>query len=198
MARGRRAIWCASRSSISCASWWSIAWSSTCSPAPGRWGSRRVSRGATQAIFVERDRENVALIHRNIGTLRYQDRATVRHADAYRWARSFTPDDGGPVVVFLDPPYREYEIHARHLNRMLAGLVEKLPTGSVVVLESGRTLDARILPDFDAWDIRRYGGTHLALRVIDPPDDAATFGGVEDSPDRETATDAEPEDAGDE
>jgi len=135
----------------------------------GALGLEALSRGARQAIFVERDRENVALIHRNIATLRYQDRAAVRLTDAYRWARSYAPADDAPVVVLLDPPYREYEIHAKHLNRMLAGLVERLPAGSVVVLESGRTLDADILPDFDAWDIRRYGGTQLALRVLEGP-----------------------------
>jgi 16S rRNA (guanine966-N2)-methyltransferase len=132
----------------------------------GALGLEALSRGARRAVFVERDRDNVALIYRNIATLRYQDRAIVKHADAYRWARSYRPDDTGPVVVFLDPPYREYEIHTRYLNRMLAGLVEKLPAGSTIVLESGRTLDDRILPDFDAWDIRRYGGTQLALMII--------------------------------
>jgi 16S rRNA (guanine966-N2)-methyltransferase len=164
----------------------------------GALGLEALSRGARQALFVERDRENVALIHRNIATLRYQDRATVRHVDAYRWARSYSPADDEPVVVFLDPPYREYEIHARYLNRMLAGLVEKLPPGSVVVLESGRILDDRILPDVDAWDIRRYGGTQLALRVIDKPIEASTSGGHPDGSERETETEAGPEDAGDE
>jgi 16S rRNA (guanine966-N2)-methyltransferase len=137
----------------------------------GALGLEALSRGARQAIFVERDRENVALIHRNIATLRYQDRTVVRHADAYRWARSYEPADGGPVVVFLDPPYREYEIHARYLNRMIAGLVEELPPGSAIVLESGRTLDDRILPGFDSWDIRRYGSTQVALLVIPEPEE---------------------------
>ena len=129
----------------------------------GALGLEALSRGARRATFVERDRENVGLIYRNIATLRYQERTTVRHADAYRWARTYEPGDADPVVVFLDPPYREYEIHAKYLNRMLAGLVGKLPTGSAIVLESGRTLDDRILPDLDSWDIRRYGGTQVAL-----------------------------------
>jgi 16S rRNA (guanine966-N2)-methyltransferase len=166
----------------------------------GALGLEALSRGARQAVFVERDRENVALIHRNIATLRYQDRTVVRHADAYRWARSFEPVEGEPVVVFLDPPYREYEIHARNLNRMIAGLVEKLPPGSAVVLESGRTLDDRILPHLDAWDIRRYGGTQVALLVIPEPGpdagaavDGAGESGRSEGPDHPAA-----EDAGDE
>src|SRR6516164_948348 len=47
----------------------------------GALGLEALSRGAQRAIFVERDRENVALIHRNIATLRYEARAQVRHAD---------------------------------------------------------------------------------------------------------------------
>lgn len=132
----------------------------------GAIGLEALSRGARHAVFVERDRENVGLIHRNIGTLRYQDRTTVRHADAYRWARSYEPAGDEPIVVFLDPPYREYEIHAKYLNRMLSGLVEKVPAGSAIVLESGKMLDDRILPDLPAWDIRRYGGTQVALLIV--------------------------------
>jgi 16S rRNA (guanine966-N2)-methyltransferase len=155
----------------------------------GALGLEALSRGARQAVFVERDKENVALIYRNIGTLRYQDRTAVRHADAYRWAKSYEPDDDSPVVVFLDPPYREYEIHAKYLNRLLAGLVGKLPPGSAIALESGRTLDGRILPDFHAWDIRRYGSTQVALLVVSQsagPPDGENVGDVpaaEDDPD---------------
>jgi 16S rRNA (guanine966-N2)-methyltransferase len=140
----------------------------------GALGLEALSRGASRAIFLERDRENVGLIRRNIATLRYQDRAQVRHGDAYRWARSYQPADDCPIVVFLDPPYREYEIHARYLNQMLARLVEKVPPGSVVALESGRILDERILPDFASWDIRRYGSTQVALKVVSGPLDAAS------------------------
>jgi 16S rRNA (guanine966-N2)-methyltransferase len=161
----------------------------------GALGLEALSRGARQAIFVERDRDNVALIHRNIATLRYQDRAAVRHADAYRWARSYAPADDSPVVVLLDPPYREYEIHGKYLNRMLAGLVETLPPGSVVVLESGRTLDARILADFDTWDIRRYGGTQIALRVTEAPIGQR---GEPDGSETDAAPGAERGDVGDE
>jgi 16S rRNA (guanine966-N2)-methyltransferase len=142
----------------------------------GALGLEALSRGAQRAIFVERNRENVGLIFRNLGTLRYEDRAIVRHADAYRWVRSFRAVDDRPLVVFLDPPYREYETHARHLNQMLAQLVEKLPPGSAVALESGRVLDERILPEFTSWDIRRYGSTQVALRFLTAPDTTASEG----------------------
>ncbi len=131
----------------------------------GAVGLEALSRGASRVTFVERNRENVGLIHRNIASLRYEGRARVRHADAYRWARSLRPLDDRPIVVFLDPPYRDYEVNARRLRQMIAGLLERLPAGSAVALESGRTLDAQILPDLDSWDIRRYGNTQVAIMV---------------------------------
>ncbi|MGO9467844.1 MAG: RsmD family RNA methyltransferase [Isosphaeraceae bacterium] len=131
----------------------------------GAVGLEALSRGASRAIFVERDRENVGLIHRNIATLRYEGRAQVRHADAYRWARSLRPLDDRPIVVFLDPPYRDYEVNARRLWHTIGGLFERLPAGSAVALESGRILDGQILPDFDSWDVRRYGNSQVAIRV---------------------------------
>src|SRR3954454_9559224 len=70
----------------------------------GALGLEALSRGAARAIFVEQNRDNVALIYRNVATLRYEDRARVFPADAYRWCRAFAPVDDEPVVVFLDPP----------------------------------------------------------------------------------------------
>jgi 16S rRNA (guanine966-N2)-methyltransferase len=132
----------------------------------GALGLEALSRGAERAIFVERDRENVELILRNIGTLRYEDRTQVRLADAYRWVRSFQPPTDQNVAVFLDPPYREYELRAGRLNQMIGHLVDHLPAGSLVALEAGRILDARILPEYESWDIRRYGDTRIAIKVV--------------------------------
>src|SRR5579864_2446215 len=55
----------------------------------GALGLEALSRGALRAIFVEKNRANVGLIHRNLTTLRYEDRAIVLPTDAFRWARSF-------------------------------------------------------------------------------------------------------------
>jgi len=132
----------------------------------GAVGLEALSRGAERAIFIEKNRENVGLIHRNIAILRYQDRAQVRLTDAYRWARTFEPVEQAPMAVFLDPPYREYEIHRRRLGQLLGSLVANLPALSVIALEAGRDLDGEILPDFESWDIRRYGDTQIAIRVL--------------------------------
>ena len=149
----------------------------------GALGFEALSRGATRAVFVERDRDNVALIHRNLATLRFEDRARVQLADAYRWARLVEPSDEEPVVVFLDPPYRDYERHAGKVFDLLARLVEALPPGSTLAVESGRELDAEVLPGLDAWDVRRHGGTRVAIRTLTrtetPPPEPPSAGPLE-------------------
>jgi 16S rRNA (guanine966-N2)-methyltransferase len=139
----------------------------------GALGLEALSRGASRAIFVESDRGNVGLIFRNIATLRYEDRTQVRHADAYRWVRSFEPVGERPLVVLIDPPYREGAAHERRLNQLITHLVEKLPPASAVALEVGAELDASILPDFESWDVRRYGDTRIAIHVVPRPSELA-------------------------
>jgi 16S rRNA (guanine966-N2)-methyltransferase len=133
----------------------------------GAIGLEALSRGAESAVFVEKDRETVGLIHGNVAKLRYQDRAQIRLADAHRWVRSHAADLEGPTAVFLDPPYREYEVGVKRIRATLDLLVEGLPAGSLIVLEAGRVLDDQILPDFDAWDVRRYGDTQVAFWLRD-------------------------------
>ncbi len=142
----------------------------------GALGLEALSRGAERAIFVERDREAVALIYRNVATLRYEDRAKVMLTDAYRFARGLVGDpEGGPLVVFIDPPYREYEVRKKQVCAMLAGLIAQLPVGSTLVVESSRALDDQTLPELDHWNVRRYGGTLVAILTLgadEPADDA--------------------------
>ncbi|HEY2155614.1 MAG TPA: 16S rRNA (guanine(966)-N(2))-methyltransferase RsmD [Isosphaeraceae bacterium] len=133
----------------------------------GGLGLEALSRGALRADFVELKRENVGLIKRNVATLRYEGRARVHPTDAHRWARSFVPEGDASMVVFVDPPYREYENHPTRVRRTLEILMEKLPEGSTLVVESRKDLDAAILPEFTSWDLRRYGGTQVAILTVE-------------------------------
>lgn len=132
----------------------------------GAIGLEGLSRGASQAIFVEKNRENVGLIHRNLELLRYEDRARVQLGDAYRWARTYEPVEGEPVVVVLDPPYRDYETRAKKIHMLVSELMAKLPSGSMIAVESGLTLNEGLLPEFEAWDVRRYGGTQVGFLTV--------------------------------
>ena len=87
----------------------------------------------------------------------------------------FNRPDERPVVVLIDPPYQEYERRGKVLNQMIVQLVEKMPGGSVVVVEAGRVLDERVLEDLQSWDIRRYSSTRIAIRVVGGRGDRCRF-----------------------
>jgi 16S rRNA (guanine966-N2)-methyltransferase len=140
----------------------------------GALGLEALSRGALRAIFVEKHRGNVALIHRNAATLRYEDRVTVLPTDVFRWARTYTPIDDEPVVVFIDPPYREYENHPRRVRALLIDLLGRLPLDSVLAVEASRSLDSDVLPEPERWDVRRYGDTQIAVRSVSRQETSAS------------------------
>ncbi|WZO99456.1 16S rRNA (guanine(966)-N(2))-methyltransferase RsmD [Isosphaeraceae bacterium EP7] len=136
-------------------------------------GLEALSRGARRAIFVERDRDNVEMIRRNIATLRFEGQAHVMANDTYRWARASLKHIDEPMVVFIDPPYREYENHPERVTKLLTDLIEHMLPGSAIALEAGKTMELDTLPDLDAWDVRRYGGTRIAIRLVGEPAEAA-------------------------
>jgi 16S rRNA (guanine966-N2)-methyltransferase len=140
----------------------------------GALGLEALSRGGAYAVFVEKDRKNAALIRRNLATLKLQGRGGVLAADAYKWAKTFTPDVDEPTLVLMDPPYRDFTDHPQRIRDLIVALIERMPRGSTLVVESDRDHEAEILPDPEAWDIRRYGGTQVAIRdlVADEPDGA--------------------------
>ncbi|MFO0959884.1 MAG: 23S rRNA (adenine(2030)-N(6))-methyltransferase RlmJ [Isosphaeraceae bacterium] len=132
----------------------------------GALGLEALSRGADRAHFVEIRGEAVGLIYRNLATLRYEDRARVHRADAYRWCRSFEPEPGRPCLVFIDPPYAEYDNHPDRMTRLLESLMEKLPGGSMIVLEASKHSRPDFLPEPGRWDRRQYGGSLVAVLEI--------------------------------
>jgi len=120
----------------------------------GALGLEALSRGAAGAVFVDKDREAVRTIERNLDKLGLAG-ATVVRSDAIRFLAA---EERRYDVVFVDPPYEMVESlrmpFAEHLPRVLAG-------GGLVVLEtaSGCVFD---LP-LPARDSRRYGSTLITI-----------------------------------
>lgn len=139
----------------------------------GALGLEALSRGGAVALFVEKDRKNVGLIRRNLATLRFEGRGGVLAADAYRWAKSFQPESDEPALVLMDPPYRDYSDHPGRIRELIVTLIERLPKGSTIVVESDRGHEEEALPDIDMWDLRRYGSTRVAIRDLDEFEDVA-------------------------
>src|SRR5207245_4093723 len=68
----------------------------------GAFGLEALSRGADAAVFIEQDREALAILRRNIAALGEGARAQIIPGDASHPPRAMS----GCAVAFLDPPYR--------------------------------------------------------------------------------------------
>ena len=64
-----------------------------------------ISRGAEQAVLVERDRSALDAIAANLNTIGFDDSAKVVPMDVHRFVRAAPPADAPFDLVFVDPPY---------------------------------------------------------------------------------------------
>ena len=147
----------------------------------GAVGIEALSRGAAEAVFVEKSPAVVKVIRENLEKLGLRDRARVHAAGVGTFLRSSTAVFD---VVFLDPPYEAEEEYAATLgyiggpgcdpgfqNRAPgnpATVVGMLAKGSVVVVEHRRKdrLDERF-------------GVLVRTRVLEQGDAALSFYAVE-------------------
>ena len=68
----------------------------------GAFGLEALSRGATEAVFIERDPEAVAVLRRNVTALGESAHVEIVPGDATHPPRAASPC----AVAFVDPPYR--------------------------------------------------------------------------------------------
>jgi 16S rRNA (guanine966-N2)-methyltransferase len=119
----------------------------------GALGIEALSRGASSAVFVDRDPRAVAAIERNLASLGL-DEEVVRQ-DAGRFLRCGM---GTFDLVFVDPPYDS-------ASRMAGPLSERLPAitaeGARIVTESDKRNPLEL--PFPLITERTYGDTRIAI-----------------------------------
>ncbi|EPX86982.1 16S rRNA (guanine(966)-N(2))-methyltransferase RsmD [Salipiger mucosus] len=124
----------------------------------GALGLEALSRGATQATFVDEGRKAQALLRENIRLLGCADRCRVIARDATRLPPAETPC----TLVFLDPPYGR-DLGAKALTA--ARPAGWIAPGALVVWEENAPQAA---PEgFTPLDTRRYGDTTVTLLEAD-------------------------------
>lgn len=126
-----------------------------------------ISRGAASAVMVDRETRPALGNLRNLGIA---DRAELVGADVEQWVERYdsTGRDEAFDLVFLDPPWREWEGLCDRLDR---GLVGMLGRGGRLVAESG----SRFLPSFPSLERvreRRYGRTLITFHEHSSSDES--------------------------
>jgi len=96
----------------------------------GAFGLEALSRGAAEAVFIERDRAALAALRANITACDAEARCRVVAGDALR-----PPPGRGCSLVFLDPPYGQGMV-----ERAVAGLTAAgwIAADALIVAEIGR------------------------------------------------------------
>ena len=127
----------------------------------GALGIEAVSRGARQAIFVERDRAAIGALQANLSALGLTDeQAEVRREDADDALRRARERQETYDLVLIDPPYgRVLELGPR-LSAVLGALLA--PDGRVV-LKSDRRAPLQLGLGLACERERRYGDTTIAI-----------------------------------
>jgi 16S rRNA (guanine966-N2)-methyltransferase len=122
----------------------------------GALGIEALSRGASQAAFVDSSSAAVAALRRNLDALGAE--AEVRRQDALAYLRSASRDGRLYDLVFLDPPYRQAELLGPELTEALGPV---LGTRSRVLTESDRRHPLEL--GLEMVDERRYGDTLIRI-----------------------------------
>jgi 16S rRNA (guanine966-N2)-methyltransferase len=109
----------------------------------GAVGIEALSRGANEAIFIERHAPAAAVIRKNLESLEVKSGARVLSTDALRGLalleRGLAQDPCIPTIVFLDPPYDKTEEYDRVLSFL--GSAVLLDAQSLVIAEHRKTFD---------------------------------------------------------
>lgn len=94
----------------------------------GAMGIEALSRGASEAVFVDSDRSSIACINNNIRSSKAEERAHVILSDAHKYLSDCNKSFD---IIFLDPPYFD-NIYSTILD-MIAKNNVLSPEGIIVV-----------------------------------------------------------------
>lgn|SRR5262245_61917847 len=130
----------------------------------GAVGIEALSRGAREALFIEREPRLAGEIDRHLSTFHVKEHGRVMRADAYRWVERWEAP-AEPVNLFISPPFIDFERRLGPLLQLLADLESKAAPGSVLVLQAESNFSVKKLPGSKEWDVRRYGRNQLLIWV---------------------------------
>ena len=125
----------------------------------GALGLEALSRGATRAVFMERDRPALAVLRANIEALGAAEAARVLPCDVLRPPRADLPCN----LLFLDPPYGKAMGPAALAALRAAGW---LAPAALICLEVGRGEEVTLGEEWELLAEREHGAARmLALRL---------------------------------
>jgi len=129
----------------------------------GSVGIEALSRGAAQAVFVERSAAGLKAIRLNLANTRLAERGVVVPGDIPKVLERVCRDYGPFDVVFVDPPYGEDALPA-----VVAGLLQRtgLAAGGVLVVQ--HPVEVELPAAAVPYRQKRFGHTRLSFLQAAP------------------------------
>ena len=124
-------------------------------------GLEALSRGATRAVFVERDAAAVVALRRNVAALGVEAGTRILRADVDRALDRLAADGERFDLVFLDPPY-DADLVARTLDR-LAAEAAMVAKAIVIAQHFTKHPPPSAVGALAAFRTRRFGETTLTF-----------------------------------
>ena len=125
-------------------------------------GLEALSRGARQALFVERDFRLAQDIEGHLRAFGLFKQAKLFRTDAYRWMAAWQPP-AEPVNVFLSPPFRDLGERTEDFVQAVHNLQAKIALESVIVIQGEMGSPLGNDADLAGWEERRYGRNVLLI-----------------------------------
>jgi len=125
----------------------------------GNLGIEALSRGASEAIFIDSKAEAIELIKKNLEITGLKSKAVVIRADVEKGLKNLIKDKQKFNLIFLDPPYG---ISVSFLNAILFMLSSYLlDADGLLVLERPAKANPITVEGLEIESIRIYGDTAL-------------------------------------
>lgn len=130
----------------------------------GNLGLEALSRGASEAVFIDNHRESISLIKKNIELLGYTDHTKVIMREASSAVKSLE-GQGKFDLIFIDPPY-----HKGLLQQLLHDLSSSTifdPSVIIVAESSAKEEIPSVFDPLHRFDERCYGDTCISFYTTD-------------------------------
>jgi 16S rRNA (guanine966-N2)-methyltransferase len=123
----------------------------------GALGIEALSRGASSAIFVDKDGDALSVIEKNIQSCGFEDRSKIFRCNILVNLKCLRTVARPFDIVFMDPPYEKDCVCKSLVNLKKSSALQK---GSIIIVE--HSLKEPVPEDlfgFEIFDQRRYGRT---------------------------------------
>ena len=123
----------------------------------GALGLEAISRGADETTFIEKSRDNLRVLYKNVDNLKIKEKVKI----IKKSIRKVKKINGKFDLIFMDPPYQMDIIFKKTLKKILD--FKAIKKNSLLVLEHNRKKKIVIPKEFQIIKEKNYGNSGVTL-----------------------------------